>query len=154
MKHLKMLLVLILAICSTTSVNAQVKKAHTVKAAQKMVYSCPMKCEGSKTYNKPGKCPKCNMKLKAKKADATAAMYQCPMKCEGEKTYATAGKCPVCNMNLKTVNKEIVAANYQCPMKCEGNKMYAAAGKCPECNMNLKEVTATVTDEHKGHNHN
>lgn len=25
------------------------------------VYQCPMKCEGEKTYNKPGKCPKCGM---------------------------------------------------------------------------------------------
>lgn len=28
-----------------------------------MRYQCPMKCEGSKTYDKPGKCPKCGMKL-------------------------------------------------------------------------------------------
>ncbi|RME87372.1 MAG: hypothetical protein D6785_02115 [Planctomycetota bacterium] len=27
-------------------------------------YMCPMKCEGDKTYDKPGKCPKCGMKLK------------------------------------------------------------------------------------------
>lgn len=25
------------------------------------VYQCPMKCEGDKTYDKPGKCPKCGM---------------------------------------------------------------------------------------------
>ena len=149
-----MILVLAMAICSATIVSAQVKKSATVKAEQKMVYSCPMKCEGSKTYDKSGKCPKCNMKLKAKKVNATAANFQCPMKCEGDKMYAKAGKCPVCNMNFKAVNKEIVAANYQCPMKCEGDKMYAEAGKCPKCNMNLKAVTATITDEHKGHNHN
>jgi len=29
-------------------------------------YQCPMKCEGEKTYDKPGKCPKCNMDLKEK----------------------------------------------------------------------------------------
>lgn len=27
------------------------------------VYQCPMKCEGEKTYDKPGKCPKCGMDL-------------------------------------------------------------------------------------------
>lgn len=27
-------------------------------------YQCPMKCEGDKTYDKPGKCPKCGMDLK------------------------------------------------------------------------------------------
>ena len=26
-------------------------------------YVCPMKCEGDKTYDKPGNCPVCNMKL-------------------------------------------------------------------------------------------
>lgn len=26
-------------------------------------YQCPMKCEGSKTYDKPGTCPVCNMDL-------------------------------------------------------------------------------------------
>lgn len=31
------------------------------------VYQCPMKCEGEKTYDKPGKCPKCGMELKARK---------------------------------------------------------------------------------------
>ncbi len=27
------------------------------------MYQCPMKCEGEKTYDKPGQCPKCNMDL-------------------------------------------------------------------------------------------
>jgi hypothetical protein len=27
-------------------------------------YKCPMKCEGDKTYETPGKCPVCNMNLK------------------------------------------------------------------------------------------
>ena len=26
-------------------------------------YQCPMKCEGDKTYDKPGSCPVCNMDL-------------------------------------------------------------------------------------------
>jgi len=26
-------------------------------------YQCSMKCEGEKTYNSPGNCPECNMKL-------------------------------------------------------------------------------------------
>jgi hypothetical protein len=26
-------------------------------------YFCPMKCEGEKTYDQPGVCPVCNMKL-------------------------------------------------------------------------------------------
>jgi transcription initiation factor IIE alpha subunit len=27
-------------------------------------YQCPMKCEGEKTYDKPGQCPTCKMDLK------------------------------------------------------------------------------------------
>ncbi|HLO71787.1 MAG TPA: heavy metal-binding domain-containing protein [Flavipsychrobacter sp.] len=27
-------------------------------------YQCPMKCEQEKTYDKPGTCPVCGMKLK------------------------------------------------------------------------------------------
>lgn len=30
------------------------------------VYSCPMNCEENKTYEQPGKCPVCHMKLKEK----------------------------------------------------------------------------------------
>jgi protein SCO1 len=26
-------------------------------------YYCPMKCEGDKTYDQPGTCPVCNMRL-------------------------------------------------------------------------------------------
>ena len=26
-------------------------------------YQCPMKCEGNKTYDKPGKCPVCQMEM-------------------------------------------------------------------------------------------
>jgi len=36
-------------------------------------YSCPMKCEGDKTYDKAGKCPKCGMalnKVEGKKEDS------------------------------------------------------------------------------------
>ncbi len=31
-------------------------------------YQCPMKCEGAKTYEKPGSCPVCGMELEAIKS--------------------------------------------------------------------------------------
>lgn len=31
-------------------------------------YYCPMKCEGEKTYDKPGSCPVCEMDLEIVKA--------------------------------------------------------------------------------------
>jgi len=35
------------------------------KEEQATLYQCPMQCEGTKTYDKPGKCPVCGMDLKA-----------------------------------------------------------------------------------------
>ena len=67
-------------------------------------YQCPMKCEGDITYDKPGKCPKCNVDLKKVNMDMAEAHYQCPMKCEGDKTYDKPGKCPKCNMEMKKVD--------------------------------------------------
>lgn len=35
-------------------------RKHT---AEKNTFHCPMKCEGEKTYDSPGNCPVCNMRL-------------------------------------------------------------------------------------------
>jgi Cu(I)/Ag(I) efflux system membrane fusion protein len=74
-------------------------------------YSCPMKCEGDKTYDKEGKCPVCKMNLKEKAAASVAKAYSCPMKCEGDKTYDKEGKCPKCGMDLKEKKED--HANHQ-----------------------------------------
>ena len=68
------------------------------KAAQETVYACPM---GHFQSDKPGKCPKCGMKLVEKKAESKKEQahkrYVCPMgDYEGDKP----GKCPKCGMNL------------------------------------------------------
>jgi len=50
------------AVFSFNMVNAQTNKVKTNKVvADTVAYQCPMKCEGDKTYDKAGKCPKCNM---------------------------------------------------------------------------------------------
>ena len=36
---------------------------NKVQSGSAIKYSCPMKCEGLKTYDQPGNCPVCNMKL-------------------------------------------------------------------------------------------
>jgi hypothetical protein len=47
---------------------AQTQKAKKTKTEEKKeVYQCPMKCEGTKTYTKKGKCPACTMDLKLAK---------------------------------------------------------------------------------------
>ena len=40
-----------------------VAAAKQVMESATAQYQCPMKCEGEKTYDKPGQCPKCNMDL-------------------------------------------------------------------------------------------
>ncbi len=48
------------------SMESQNKKNHyhnEVVNVSDNTYQCPMKCEGDKTYNQPGNCPVCNMKL-------------------------------------------------------------------------------------------
>ena len=98
MKQIRTILSMAIAFSCFTVANSQ----SVITAADTVVYQCPMKCEGDKTYDKAGKCPTCNMNLKAI-SKPVAAMYQCPMKCEGDKTYDKAGKCPKCNMNLSKV---------------------------------------------------
>jgi hypothetical protein len=46
--------------------GSKAKKGKKAAKAEKMVYECPMKCEPAS--DKPGKCGKCGMDLKAKKA--------------------------------------------------------------------------------------
>ena len=67
----------ILTIFCITTVNAQTKKDSTAKHQHTTVYQYPLKCEGDKTYDRAGKCPKCRMDLKAlktKKADKETGM--------------------------------------------------------------------------------
>lgn len=114
MKQIKMVLIMVMAVLCFTAANAQSSKAKTNKApADTVAYQCPMKCEGSKTYDKAGKCPKCGMNLKAVAKPEVAAVYQCPMKCEGDKTYDKAGKCPKCNMNLAKIETKKKTENQQ-----------------------------------------
>jgi transcription initiation factor IIE alpha subunit len=103
MKQFKIILSMAIAVFCITAVNAQSGKTKVKQVTKDTaVYQCPMKCEGDKTYDKAGKCPVCNMNLKAISKPVTA-VYQCPMKCEGDKTYSKDGKCPVCNMKLSKV---------------------------------------------------
>lgn len=134
-------------------------------------YQCPMKCEADKTYDEPGNCPVCNMKLQPvdengqkhdhkhhshhgyhyeHKTPSTSkekkGKYYCPMRCEGDKTYEHPGDCPVCGMHLK--NAETIRAKktiYTCPMHPEIKEGHP--GSCPKCGMDL--VPENVQDENE-----
>jgi hypothetical protein len=51
--------------CSANSEKKEEAKEQTteIKPADFAIYSCPMKCEGDKTYPEAGKCPVCKMEM-------------------------------------------------------------------------------------------
>ena len=75
--------------------------SHDTPSEGKGKYYCPMRCEGDKTYDKPGDCPVCGMHLKKEESVSSSdskTIYTCPMHPE-VKQYAP-GSCPKCGMNL------------------------------------------------------
>ncbi len=53
----------VLVSCSENSeTNATTTESHDGHN-HAIAYQCPMDCENGKTYEQPGKCPVCNMKL-------------------------------------------------------------------------------------------
>ncbi|KAA0989847.1 heavy metal-binding domain-containing protein [Dyadobacter aurulentus] len=61
----KALLAVTLFLIFGCSGNSEQTKEQTteVKSTQVAAYSCPMQCEGDKTYSDSGKCPVCKMEL-------------------------------------------------------------------------------------------
>jgi len=64
------------------------------------IYYCPMRCEGDKTYDKPGDCPVCGMHLnkEAKAVSISQTVYSCPMHPEIKSDLP--GSCSICGMDL------------------------------------------------------
>jgi heavy metal translocating P-type ATPase len=122
-----------------------------------VMYYCPMKCEGDKTYDKPGDCPVCNMHLvtvgeqpaknhghhhnhdhtqhQVTKKINSQGKYYCPMHCEGDKMYDEPGDCPVCGMHLNKEENSSSKIIYTCPMHPEIKR--EGQGSCPKCGMDL-----------------
>lgn len=74
-------------------------------------YTCPMKCEGKKVYDQPGKCPVCKMDLAlvernkkhddhshTEKPNSSTSIYTCPMHPQVKQNHP--GSCPICGMDL------------------------------------------------------
>ncbi len=149
------------------------KTEKKVQPGSKHKYICPMKCEGEKTYNKPGDCPVCNMHLvpaeKVQKGnpqghnavkqteennhdhthssqETNQDKYYCTMLCEGDKTYPKPGDCPVCGMHLKKEDKAGASrVIYTCPMHPEIRQDHP--GSCPKCGMTLVPEKGAETSE-------
>ena len=61
-------------ICSILFIGLTACKNDTSKSTDEaLVYQCPMKCEGDKTYDEPGTCPVCKMDLKEVEAKTKIA---------------------------------------------------------------------------------
>ena len=73
--------------------------SHDTSSQGKGKYYCPMRCEGDKTYDKPGDCPVCGMHLnKVEGVSASKTIYTCPM--HPEVRQNKPGNCPKCGMDL------------------------------------------------------
>jgi Cu2+-exporting ATPase len=72
-------------------------------------FSCPMHCEGDKTYDSPGDCPVCGMDLVEEQNISTTVSEQwtCPMHPEVIKDEA--GSCPICGMDLVPLKPDLSA---------------------------------------------
>ncbi|HCZ8394005.1 TPA: heavy metal translocating P-type ATPase [Elizabethkingia anophelis] len=157
--------------CSTTKHQHQHSIATADKISPSGQYICPMKCEGEKIYNEPGRCPVCGMFLapieevntpvkeekisccssghhhaeKPKVTSSSAGKYYCPMHCEGDKLYDNPGSCPVCGMNLEKIPELKKKVQYTCPMHPE--IIQDGPGSCPICGMDLVPMEPTEEED-------
>ncbi|MCL1669883.1 heavy metal translocating P-type ATPase [Elizabethkingia ursingii] len=157
--------------CSTTNHQHQHSIAPADKISPSGQYICPMKCEGEKIYNEPGRCPVCGMFLapieevnapekeekasccsgghhhteKPKVTSSSAGKYYCPMHCEGDKLYDNPGSCPVCGMNLEKIPELKKKVQYTCPMHPE--IIQEGPGNCPICGMDLVPMEPTEEED-------
>jgi Cu+-exporting ATPase len=70
---------------------------HGGNEAEGLFY-CPMQCEGSTTYDKPGHCPVCGMDLVKQAVKKQSSQFTCPM--HPEIIRDKPGACPICGMDL------------------------------------------------------
>ncbi|AQX05753.1 copper-transporting ATPase [Elizabethkingia meningoseptica] len=160
------------ASCCATQQQHEHKTLASDKISPSGQYICPMKCEGEKIYNEPGRCPVCGMFLapveevnashneqKAsccsggghhhneapKVTSSSAGKYYCPMQCEGDKLYDHAGSCPVCGMNLEKIPELKKKVQYTCPMHPE--VVQDEPGNCPICGMDLVPMEPTEEED-------
>ncbi|HFK5582566.1 heavy metal translocating P-type ATPase [Elizabethkingia anophelis] len=155
--------------CSTTKHQHSIATADNISPSGQ--YICPMKCEGEKIYNEPGRCPVCGMFLapieevntpvkeekisccssghhhaeKPKVTSSSAGKYYCPMHCEGDKLYDNPGSCPVCGMNLEKIPELKKKVQYTCPMHPE--IIQDGPGSCPICGMDLVPMEPTEEED-------
>ncbi|MCA1747232.1 MAG: hypothetical protein LC655_06015, partial [Bacteroidales bacterium] len=108
-------------------------------------FYCPMKCEGEKIYEQPGKCPVCHMNLVSadeKSDEHKGQEQQHPTHSHGknghEHHHAKHGESEQKEHHHGKSPENKNRGEYYCPMHCEGEKTYDHPGDCPVCGMDLK----------------
>ena len=121
MKTKILIAVLSIGLLTMSTVKAQEKPKMKVEKMEKVAFSCPMQCEGEKTYDKAGSCPKCKMDLKK----------------------AENSKKPACCAEMKSGSAKMECDTnsdkaYTCPMHADVKS--DKPGACPKCKMDLKKT--------------
>ncbi len=126
MKTKILIAVLSIGLFTMSTVKAQEKPKMKVEQMEKGAFACPMQCEGEKTYNKTGSCPKCKMDLKKVEND--------------KKPACCAGMKKECDENHDKMDKA-----YSCPMHSDIKS--DKPGACSKCGMDLKEKKMEMKKE-------
>ena len=100
-KYLMVILTILIGTCLFFSFSIAENPSEQKEG---VYYTCPMQEHADVVMDKPGKCPKCGMKLVEKKS--TAIKYTCPMTEHADVVMDKPGKCPKCGMNLVPMKME------------------------------------------------
>jgi len=160
MKKIVLVLAVIVAVgltftsCKKDKKTDAVEEASNETASADQVYQCPMDCEHGKSYTEAGKCPVCEMDLKAKSAGEEMSEHKhgdtctckdggeckCPegeCKCGSDKAKK---ECTKCQDGKCTCDKATKAQCTKCPEgKCTCNK--ATKAECAKCSHSKAECT-------------
>ena len=110
----------------------------------KQEYYCSMKCEGDKTYDRPGKCPVCNMNLVRREKVSRKEDHDHDHSYDHDHAHELhhgGQHVPQTDASHQGGHTHSINGDkYYCPMRCEGDKTYDEPGDCPKCGMHLIRV--------------
>ena len=89
--------------------HAMDKKAEKPQNQGTGTFYCPMRCEGDKTYPKPGDCPICGMDLVEEQNLSQSTEIQCTCPMHPEIIKDKPGGCPICGMDLVFIEPDLSA---------------------------------------------
>ena len=117
----------------------------------KQEYYCSMKCEGDKTYDRPGKCPVCNMNLVRREKVSRKEDHDHDHSYDHDHAHELhhgGQHVPQTDASHQGGHTHSINGDkYYCPMRCEGDKTYDEPGDCPKCGMELIPVSGEVESE-------